>query len=121
MVPPTPFAATISHTGAILEADRRLDVWAVGLRAQESNAEEVFMQVRVDAQARDRCGKVTDMYVGLMAKIIADQTRMFMLAGDIQNAKSVARELLALAARTHADAHLEFAMSVISSSKVHAE
>lgn len=65
------------------------------------------------AKARNLCGKVSDLYVGLMVKILEDQIRIHSKGGDIQHAKSIARELLVLAARTHADAHLGRAMTQI--------
>jgi hypothetical protein len=39
------------------------------------------------------------------------------MRGDDQDAAALARELLPVVAKTHADAHLEFAMSTLSASK----
>lgn len=69
------------------------------------------------AHARERCCCVTDLYAGLLVEIIADQVRLSQLRGDDQHAASLARELLPVVAKTHADAHLNFAMSALSRSK----
>ncbi len=69
------------------------------------------------AHARERCCSVTDLYAGLLVEIIADQVRLSQMRGNAQEAAALARELLPVVAKTHADAHLEFAMSVLNGSK----
>ncbi len=66
------------------------------------------------AHARERCCSVTDLYAGLLVEILADQVRLSQLRGDDIGAAALARELLPLVAKTHADAHLDFAMSALS-------
>ena len=66
------------------------------------------------AHARERCCSVTDLYAGLLVEILADQVRLSQLRGDDIGAAARARELLPLVAKTHADAHLDFATSALS-------
>lgn len=67
--------------------------------------------------ARQRCCSVTDAYAGLLVEIIADQMRLQTRRGTVDKADAFARELLSLAARTHADAHLDIALETLNSSK----
>jgi tetratricopeptide (TPR) repeat protein len=67
--------------------------------------------------ARETCCSVTDLYAGLLVEIVADQMRLQQQMGNKDNANALARELLSLAARTHADAHLEIAMEAVNSYK----
>ncbi|MCP5086535.1 MAG: hypothetical protein GY952_07020 [Rhodobacteraceae bacterium] len=67
--------------------------------------------------ARARCCSVTDLYVGLLVEILADQMRLQQKLGNTDMAGATARELLSLSARTHADSHLEIAMGAINSMK----
>jgi DNA-binding SARP family transcriptional activator len=67
--------------------------------------------------ARETCCSVTDLYAGLLVEIVADQMRLQQQMGNKDNASALARELLSLAARTHADAHLEMAMEAMNSYK----
>ena len=53
--------------------------------------------------------------LNLMVEIVADQMRLQQKIGNMDCAKALARELLSLAARTHADAHLEIAMAAVNS------
>lgn len=69
------------------------------------------------AQARERCCSVTDLYAGLLVEILTDQVRLSLLQGDNQDAAALARELLPVVAKTHADAHLDFAISALSETK----
>ncbi|NEK22295.1 hypothetical protein GV827_07765 [Sulfitobacter sp. JBTF-M27] len=68
------------------------------------------------AHSRERCCSVTDLYAGLLVEILSDQVRLSQLRGDVQDAASLARDLLPVVAKTHADGHLDFAMSAMSSS-----
>lgn len=61
------------------------------------------------AHARERCCSVTDLYAGLLVEILADQVRLSQMRGDEQEAMALARELLPVVAKTHADGHLDFA------------
>ncbi len=67
------------------------------------------------AHARERCCSVTDLYAGLLVEILSDQVRLSKLRGDDQGAAALARELLPVVARTHADAHLGFATTMLKS------
>lgn len=67
------------------------------------------------SHARETCCSVTDLYTGLLIEIVADQMRLQQKMVNLDRAKELARELLSLAARTHADAHLEIAMAVVNS------
>lgn len=67
------------------------------------------------AHARERCCSVTDPYAGLLVEILADQVRLASLRGDDQGVAALARELLPVVARTHADAHLGFATTMLHS------
>lgn len=67
--------------------------------------------------ARERCCAVTDLYAGLLVEIISDQVRLSKRLGDDPGAKELARQLLPLVARTHADGHLDFATSMLNSSR----
>ena len=66
------------------------------------------------AHARERCCSVTDLYAGLLVEILTDQVRLSQLRGDDQDAASLARELLPVVAKIHADGHLDFTMSALS-------
>lgn len=65
------------------------------------------------AKARERCTRVSDRYVGLLVSILADQVRLAAQSGDPPQSKVLARELLSLASRTHADAHLGTAVAAL--------
>lgn len=65
--------------------------------------------------AHARCCSVTDLYAGLLVEIVADQMRLQQKMGNAGYADELARDLLSLAARTHADAHLEIAMATVNS------
>lgn len=67
------------------------------------------------SHARETCCSVTDMYAGLMVEIVTDQMRLQQKMANTDQAKTLARELLSLAARTYADAHLKIAMGVVNS------
>ena len=69
------------------------------------------------ALARERCCSVTDLYAGLLVEILADQVRLSQLRGDDGDAALLARELLPVVAKTHADAHLDFALSAVTGRK----
>ena len=66
------------------------------------------------AYARERCCSVTDLYSGLLVEILTDQVRLATLQGEEQETAALARELLPFAAKTHADAHLDYAMSMMA-------
>jgi hypothetical protein len=66
------------------------------------------------AHARERCCSVTDLYTGLLVEILTDQVRHYRRCGEEDHASVLARELLSLAARTHADGHIDYAISVLN-------
>ncbi|MGI9522145.1 MAG: hypothetical protein ACR2PG_10900, partial [Hyphomicrobiaceae bacterium] len=68
------------------------------------------------AQARERCCSVTDLYAGLLVEILVDQVRLAKLRGEDQEAAMLARDLLPVVARTHADGHLDYATSILHAS-----
>ncbi|MET0429024.1 MAG: bacterial transcriptional activator domain-containing protein, partial [Microvirga sp.] len=63
--------------------------------------------------ARKHCTRVSDQYKGLLVCILADQVRLAERAEDPEGARTFARELLSLASRTHADAHLGGALRAL--------
>ncbi|MFV2035213.1 MAG: hypothetical protein ACC631_08915, partial [Halocynthiibacter sp.] len=65
-------------------------------------------------RARESCCSVSDLYAGLLVEILMEQVKLYDRSGQARNASSTARELLALAAKTHADAHLKFAVSMVN-------
>lgn len=65
------------------------------------------------ANARNTCVRVTDPYAALLVEILSDQIRVSHKSGQLEQATSIARELLSVAARTHADAHLRQAVAMI--------
>lgn len=67
------------------------------------------------SSAREMYCSVTDLYAGLLVEIVADQMRLQQQMGNQERTQKLARELLSLAARTHADAHLELAMNAVNS------
>jgi hypothetical protein len=67
--------------------------------------------------ARAACCSVSDPYAGLLVEIVSDQTRLQQKMGNLDSASTFARELLSIAARTHADTQLEIAMAVINPHK----
>jgi DNA-binding SARP family transcriptional activator len=84
----------------------------VQLQAGELEKAEAWL-----TNARETCCSVTDLYAGLLVEIVADQMRLQQQMGNKESAQALARELLSLAARTHADAHLEIAMTAVNSYK----
>lgn len=66
------------------------------------------------SHARKTCCLVTDLYAGLLVEIVADQMRLQRKIGNISRVQELSRELLSLAARTHADAHLSIAMAAVN-------
>jgi hypothetical protein len=65
------------------------------------------------ARARARCDAVTDFYAAMRVTVLADQLSLSRRAGDARRARELARELLVIAARTHADGHIAAAMASI--------
>ncbi len=64
-------------------------------------------------EARERCVRETDIYAALRVRILSDQAEAHLAAGEDGQAKSVARELLSLAARAHMDHYVHRAISLI--------
>jgi len=82
-----------------------------------AEAEEYDTAGKWMAHARERCCTVTDLYTGLLVEILSGQITLFQKTGREQQAVEVGRELLSLAARTHADSYLDFAASVMNSAR----
>jgi DNA-binding SARP family transcriptional activator len=61
--------------------------------------------------ARRACRRETDRYVALDAAIIADHACLCAKAGDAEQADSLTRELLAMAARGHLNHHFQWAVT----------
>lgn len=66
------------------------------------------------ASARRRCIRETDIYYGLLVQILADQADLSRSAGHLSQAEWTTRELLAMAARTHADHQVQKALRHLS-------
>jgi DNA-binding SARP family transcriptional activator len=64
-------------------------------------------------RAERACLRVTDPYAALHVAILADRARLAEARGDAEDFERTARRYLATVARTHADAHLETAMSLV--------
>ncbi len=60
-------------------------------------------------EARERCTRETDAYAGLLVSILADCAECHLRIGNVAEADSLVRETLSLAARTHMDAHVQWA------------
>jgi tetratricopeptide (TPR) repeat protein len=88
---------------------------AIALTYAATDENEIAMQWL--ANARKTLVRVTDPYAGLLVEILSDQVRVSLKSGQPEQAASIARELLAVAARTHADAHLKQALAAIDSAK----
>ncbi|MCY1126174.1 BTAD domain-containing putative transcriptional regulator [Frigidibacter sp. RF13] len=63
--------------------------------------------------ARSRLCSVTDLYAALLIEILSDELRLFRKRRKTDEASLTARELVVLAARTHADAYLEDAVTLL--------
>ncbi len=64
-------------------------------------------------EARRRCSRETDTYVGMSASILETDSMLAAAAGDPVRAEASARELLVLAARTHQDHFVHRAVSLL--------
>ncbi len=83
----------------------------VGLTYAADDDHEAAMEWLV--RARASCTRVTDPYAALLVQILADQVAVSQKAGNDDLARSIAREYLSAAARTHADAHLRQAVALV--------
>lgn len=86
---------------------------ARSLALMKSDARDYAEATHWLAYARSKCCGVTDPYAGLLVEIVADQMRLYLRSGDKEQAGVAARDLLSLAARTHADSHIELALTTI--------
>jgi DNA-binding SARP family transcriptional activator len=84
---------------------------AMALTYAAANAFEPAMQWLVTA--RNKCVRVTDPYAALLVEILADQVKLNFKAGKQAAARAIARDLISVAAKTHADAHLTNALAMI--------
>ena len=64
-------------------------------------------------EARRRCARDTDAYSALQVEILASQVEISLRQGRPEAADAIGREWLALAARTHRDAHVARAAAFI--------
>ena len=64
-------------------------------------------------EARKRSVRETDPYVALVVEVLADQARINAKLGNAAQSNACIREMLALAARTHMDAHVQRAINLI--------
>ncbi|MFB9981190.1 hypothetical protein ACFSQQ_19775 [Mesorhizobium kowhaii] len=65
-------------------------------------------------EARRRCMRDTDSYAGLQVEILASQVEVNLKLDRPETADAVAREWLALAARTHRDSHVARAAGFVT-------
>jgi DNA-binding SARP family transcriptional activator len=65
------------------------------------------------ALARQNCVREPDTYIGLLAAILRNQVEVCLNSGNAAQAASIARELLAVAARAHMDDHVQWAVQII--------
>ncbi|WP_343082508.1 BTAD domain-containing putative transcriptional regulator [Ostreiculturibacter nitratireducens] len=89
---------------------------ARALALVDTDAGEYEAAARWLVHARERCCSVTDLYAGLLVEIMSDQVRLSKRIGDDKGAAELARQLLPVVARTHADAHLDFATAMLNPS-----
>lgn len=69
-------------------------------------------------QARHRCLRETDTYVAMHAAILATDAELSLAAGERDRADTTTRALIALAARTHMDAHLAHGLELLNTGPV---
>ena len=86
---------------------------ARSLALYRTDAKDYAQATKWLAYARERCCSVTDLYAGLLVEILVDQVRLSKHRGEYQEAAALARDLIPVAARTHADAHLDFALRMM--------
>ena len=60
-----------------------------------------------------RCARDSDAYTALQVEILASQVDMSVRQGERELADALAREWVALAARTHVNAHVERAAAFL--------
>jgi DNA-binding SARP family transcriptional activator len=62
------------------------------------------------SRGRAACARVSDAFAGVLVAIIADQVALTEIAGGKEQADLLRRQLISLAAKTHADGHLRRAI-----------
>ncbi|MBK8159953.1 MAG: hypothetical protein IPK59_14695 [Rhodospirillaceae bacterium] len=82
---------------------------AMALTFAATDAHDTALQWLV--RARDHCARVSDPYAALLVEIFADLAKCSRLAGAAEQAGFHTRQLVSMAARTHADAHLRQALA----------
>lgn len=65
------------------------------------------------SEARVRCMRETDAYVGLLVQILADQAAVSLRDGQVEQAGTFAKEALSRAARAHMDCHVRQASRLV--------
>jgi len=73
------------------------------------------------ADGLKRCLRITDTYIAVVVEILANHAEVSLLTGRRSEADALSRKLLALAARTHADAYVARAADLLAGSRGLAE
>ncbi len=68
-------------------------------------------------EARRRCIRETDKYMGLLVMILTDQMELAFRQGHAGQAQVIAREIVSLAARAHMDAYVNRAVEFLGKSR----
>jgi DNA-binding SARP family transcriptional activator len=68
------------------------------------------------AEARTRCARKSDAWVGLLGTILLTEAELRSTAGDATGADAAGRDLIGLAARAHLDALLPRGLAILSAS-----
>lgn len=84
-------------------------VLALGYRADGNNeqAMEWF------TEAGKRCVRKTDIYAALLVRILSDQADFFVATGQLDQAQTIAREIVSQAAKAHMDHHIHHAIAIL--------
>ena len=84
-------------------------VLALGYQADGNNeqAMEWF------TEASKRCVRKTDIYAALLVRILSDQANFFVATGQLDQARTAAREIISQAAKAHMDHHIHRAINIL--------
>lgn len=83
------------------------------LAMHHAHAGEYETALRWIVDARQRCVRRTDTWVGLLGSLLLTEAQIRAAAGDPAGANATARELVALAARTHLDHLLPMGVALL--------
>lgn len=64
-------------------------------------------------EAGKRCIRKTDVYAALLVRILSDKADYYVAIGQTDQARTVAREIIAQAAKAHMDNHIHRAISIL--------